>query len=256
MVDERNNGLHLTKMMAETFQTGAGIEIVSGIQHTTWIQQMVKTLDRLYRANKTASENNLNTWEFAIEISDLLECGISRQTLREMVLLGWVCHQREITLPNLQQREFQNEAAFAFSERSCFMITAEGENQFCDFLKSCEMNRLDSASSGHPAAETKRPTWDGNLRELRLGNTVVKRFKWPAAIQFAVLERFEDLGWPSRITNPLPDKPNICPKRRLHDAIKCLNQRKENELIRFRGDGTGQGVLVQVATFREHAEDE
>ncbi len=100
-------------------------------------------------------------------------------------------------------------------------------------------------------SRVEKPVWDNNLLELRVGNVIVKKFKWPAAVQFAVLEKFEELGWPNRISNPLPEKPNCCPKRRLHDAIKCLNQRMENDLIRFRGDGTGNGVLVQINAEKE-----
>ena len=31
--------------------------------------------------------------------------------------------------------------------------------------------------------------------------------------------------------------------RRLSDTIKCLNRKQMNELIHFRGDGTGEGVI-------------
>ena len=91
-----------------------------------------------------------------------------------------------------------------------------------------------------------KPVWDRERRELRFGDIVVKRFKWPAENQELVLDAFEDLGWPTRIDNPLKEHPTICPKRRLHDTLKCLNRKQVNALIKFRGDGTGLGVLLEI----------
>lgn len=56
-----------------------------------------------------------------------------------------------------------------------------------------------------------------------------------------------------RIDDPLPPVFDIEPKRRLHDTIKSLNRHQKNRLIRFKGDGTGQGIrweLVTAATGR------
>ena len=90
------------------------------------------------------------------------------------------------------------------------------------------------------------PVWDRTKRELRIGDRVVKQFKWPAENQERVLDAFQSKGWPSRIDDPLLPRPDICPKRRLHDTLKCLNRKQANELIKFRGDGTGLGVLLEL----------
>ena len=90
------------------------------------------------------------------------------------------------------------------------------------------------------------PVWDKKRRELRLGDVIVKRFKWPATNQERILQAFQEEGWPVKIIDPLPPHPGICPKRRLHDTIKCLNRRQINGSLKFRGDGTGQGVLVEI----------
>ena len=46
----------------------------------------------------------------------------------------------------------------------------------------------------------------------------------------------------SRIDDPLPPQAEQDSKRRLSDTIKCLNNKQINELIRFHGDGTGEGI--------------
>ncbi len=207
--------------------------------------QMLAALEKLEGAFQCAIHGDVDIWEFAIEISDFKQLGISRMSLRQMVAHGWVEHQREISLPKLSERLFQEEATYSFSDRSCFIITDAGRRQIGIFSGGCAAVGAEEYSQAPANSEPPlRPTWDSNRRELRLGDVLVKKFKWPATVQFIVLQQFEQLGWPSRISDPLPPADNICPKRRLHDAIKCLNQRMENELIRFRGDGTGTGVLV------------
>jgi hypothetical protein len=69
-------------------------------------------------------------------------------------------------------------------------------------------------------------------------------------MQEAILMALEEEHWPPRIDDPLPGHPNHLPKRRLHDTIKSLNRNQKNNLIRFMGDGTGEGIrweLIPVA---------
>ena len=107
-------------------------------------------------------------------------------------------------------------------------------------------SKRDSSTVTPPAAPYPTPCWDRQLRELRIVNVVVKRFRWPAENLEQVLDAFEEEGWPSHIDDPLRPDPKICPKRRLHDTLKCLNRKQINEVIKFRGDGTGQGVLLEI----------
>ena len=91
-----------------------------------------------------------------------------------------------------------------------------------------------------------KPVWDREKRELRLDGKVIKRFKWPAGNQERVLNAFEDQGWPMFISDPLDIDPKICPKRRLHDTLKCLNRKQLSKSVKFRGDGTGKGVKLDI----------
>jgi hypothetical protein len=87
------------------------------------------------------------------------------------------------------------------------------------------------------------PKWDAQRHELFFHDQIVKRFRWPAENQEAVLNAFEEEGWPSRIDDPIPQQSEMDPKRRLADTIKCLNRNHHSAILRFRGDGTGEGVL-------------
>ncbi len=66
---------------------------------------------------------------------------------------------------------------------------------------------------------------------------------------------FEEEGWPHRIYDPLPPKGETNPKIRLHETIKWLNRNRENPLLRFLGDGTGEGLCwepVAISTLGLH----
>lgn len=86
---------------------------------------------------------------------------------------------------------------------------------------------------GINAPTTIRPVWDANLRELRFGDVVCKRFKRTAKNQEAVLSAFQEDSWSPRIDSPvLADK--------LHETIHALNESLVG--LRFSADGSGQGI--------------
>ena len=76
-----------------------------------------------------------------------------------------------------------------------------------------------------------------------LGGRIVKRYRVPSPNQEAILAAFQEEGWPHHIDDPLSPLPDQCPKERLHSTIKYLNASQANRLIRFRGDGTGEGIV-------------
>ncbi len=89
---------------------------------------------------------------------------------------------------------------------------------------------------------SSQPCWNSCDRTLRVGDDVVKHFKWRAANQEAILNAFEEEGWPPRVDDPLPPQVDQDAKRRLSDTIKGLNKKQIQQLIRFHGDGTGEGI--------------
>jgi hypothetical protein len=95
------------------------------------------------------------------------------------------------------------------------------------------------------------PRWDAQRRELTIAGHVVKRFRLPAPNQESILTAFEEEGWPLRILDPLPPKFEMDCKRRLHETIKTLNRHHMVKIIRFCGDGTGQGVLWEWTEDRD-----
>ena len=93
-------------------------------------------------------------------------------------------------------------------------------------------------------ARRPKPTWDSNLRELRVGSLVIKRFRQPAPNQVTVLASFQELRWCRRIDDPLTGNSDCEPKRRLRDTVFALNRHHitRNVLV-FEADGTGTGII-------------
>ena len=86
------------------------------------------------------------------------------------------------------------------------------------------------------------PYWDAEYRELRVGQCVIKEYRVPSPNQEAILVAFQEEGWPHHIHDPLTPQRDVEPKCRLHDTIKRLNRLHKERLIRFHGNGTGEGV--------------
>ncbi len=84
------------------------------------------------------------------------------------------------------------------------------------------------------------PHWDGNA--LWFAGLLVKEFARGAVDQKAILSAFQEEGWPPRIDDPMPGKPGKNSHRRLHNAINNLHRRMVYRVIKFRGDGTGEGI--------------
>jgi hypothetical protein len=94
------------------------------------------------------------------------------------------------------------------------------------------------------AGRPQLPTWDADVRELRVGNLVIKRFRQPARNQVIVLASFQELRWPCRIDDPLTGNSGIEPKRRLRDTVFALNRCHINKkVLVFEADGTGTGFI-------------
>ena len=102
------------------------------------------------------------------------------------------------------------------------------------------------AVTGQQSHHGAWPHWDKNRRTFLVGEHLVKRFRVPSPNQESVLDAFQEEGWPVSIDDPLSPVPDLSPKRRLRDTIKCLNTNQFSRLIRFHGDGTGQRVMWEL----------
>lgn len=211
-------------------------------------------IEMLWKAHCYAVDAGAGVWDFAVELEEFHRERISSSELRWLLARGCVQHGTEIATSK-GRRVFRLHKLQSFSAASCFVITDIG----IALAESCKLTekfdlRCVSSFELPPRATPSRalkldsdscgiPLWDPLRRELWIDGRLVKQLRRPAINQQMILDNFQAEEWPHKIYNPIPLRPAICPKRCLHDAIKCLNRGHLSPAIRFSGDGSGCGVL-------------
>lgn len=198
----------------------------------------VTALRLLMEAYDCAKELRRNVWDFAVEIEELKNVGCTSSEFRWLVCKEIVAHAREIPPANSEQRAFEPCRGLVFNRNTCFALTEAG----VQLARGIVGGQLEATPRVDGISLRSRPTWDHDLQELRVGKIIVKQFKVPAENQERILSAFEEEEWPVRIDDPLPPRSHQLPKRRLHDTINSLNRNQKESLIRFLGDGRGEGV--------------
>jgi hypothetical protein len=141
-------------------------------------------------------------------------------------------HVLETTPTGQRHRTFRGTRRLVAAETSALVLTFAGA-EAARALLECPA----TAADGLPL-----PCYDADRRELRLGDAVVKRYRQPAPDQELVLVSFEEQGWPPRIDDPLPLRPEVVPDEHRRQTIKNLNHWQLRPLLHFRADGTGTGI--------------
>jgi hypothetical protein len=211
-------------------------------------------LSLLWRGFEYARDLDAKTWEFAVDCNALYQAGMSAIDLRWLIARGYI-QSAPNSVPSGGQAPFADKRLSFESHKVSFILTNLGVELASEVLSPKVKSHLPipseramiSPAAGcttvAPSLAKPTPTWDRDRKELRCGESVIKRFRWAAVNQETILMAYEEEGWPIRIDDPLPQKLNHDPKSRLHDTIKCLNRNHEKRLIHFSGDGTGEGVL-------------
>jgi hypothetical protein len=205
------------------------------------LSRLLPALSALGEARTAGKSLALASWEFALEAEQLRRAGLTGTDLRWLICRGYVEHAQELTRRGAGRRFFRRLSHLGIPARCCVVLTAKGGQVFRRLTAGTaaaqhEMRRQTASSS-------EIPHWDARLRQLTWRGSLVKEFRLPAPNQEAILTAFEEEGWPARVDDPLPGTAGLDPKVRLHDAIKGLNHCQLHPLLRFRGDGTGKGVV-------------
>jgi hypothetical protein len=217
-------------------------------------------IEVLYRARQYAENTRRDVWDFAVEASVLQRYGLTSADLRWLVCKGFVLHGSELSRPGSSIRSFRQQDGLSFESTTCFVLTDAGlrfasaiapaSRSFCDLQAACQTAPAARAAqngvSQSPSGNVKVPNcprWDSDSRELWYLDRLVKQFRVPSPNQEIVIMSFEEEGWPTGIDDPLPHHVDRDPKQRLHDTIRSLNRNQKHRLLKFKGNGTGQGVI-------------
>jgi hypothetical protein len=206
-----------------------------------------RAYDLLQDAFRRAAELQIDVWQFAVELAELCGAGVTHTDLRWLVARGYAQSGSERLDVAAPLRLFRRATSLSFPDNTCFILTAKGAE-----ARGTGLNAEGTRPTGSPEVPSgcSLPQWDRERRRLLWRGRVVKEFRVPAPNQELILSAFEEEQWPPRIDDPLPLCPEMDAKDRLHEAIKSLNRRRLCKGLRFRGDGSGRGILWVSAGAR------
>jgi hypothetical protein len=211
-------------------------------------EMLRKGLAILWRAYHYSRDLNTDSQEFAVSHACLYRAGLTPVDLRWLLARGFV----QIMSPKANS-ERAPDLQLQGKGRVGLVLTNSGVGLAKRLFQKTNQTNLHSAPSAMGPAHadhsdeaaklaTQKPHWDRERKELRYRGLIVKQFRWSAVNQETILMAFEEDDWAARIDDPLPQNLNQDPKQRLHDTIKCLNRNHKKRIIRFSGDGTGEGI--------------
>lgn len=214
---------------------------LNGFPTRDFLSEIRPGIVELLTSFECARSVECDVWDFAVEIRRLRKAGLAENEFRWLVFKEYVDHARELTGSKVNGRQFRQTGNLSFTRRTCFVLTEVGV-----LFARTVLSQIPAKPSIFPIVAKGEPTWDPYRRELRIDEHVVKRFRCSAKNQERILASFEEEGWPHRIDDPIPPKPDQNQSQRLRDAICSLNKHQQSRLIRFRGDGSGRGVVWEL----------
>lgn len=191
----------------------------------------------LRESTELSRRKQIEPWQYAVEITELYSLGAGEDDLARLVAAGLAQHGIETTIGVTRPRTFIP-GGCTFGPKSCMVLSHDG------IVVMKEAGIENKKADGQIQL---KPIWNAEKNELRLAGQLVKRFRWHAPNQERLITAFAEGGWPEKIDDPLPRDEMVDAKRRLHDTIKCLNRRHVQDIMRFHGDGSGQGVIWRIS---------
>lgn len=256
---------------------GAGEALARGAGEIALPDRVFRALSALLESHDYARDLGCDPWDFAVELSALRRLGATNGDCRWLAGKKFVLHAVELTMPGEPVRTFRQGGVLMFGKRTCLVLTESGEQFARKHAREAPPARLaaygisqaapmsDGAVSvagpallsaaqaagtnGDLLEQSLKPVWDRDRQQLRVGKKIVKEYKVPAANQEVILAAFQEEHWPPRIDDPLPPHPDQDPKRRLHDTINSLNRNQRQSLLKFLGDGSGQGIRWEFTSL-------
>ena len=194
-------------------------------------ERVCTALETLLEGHQYAEQSGSDYWEFSVDALELKAHGLNKRDFRWLACMELV----HVAEQNGSSRHLWSREEFCSSANATDGVT---------FILTEVGATLARRVIGHDRRgnRARGPNWDCLLRELRVNGQLVKRYKVPSPNQERVIRTFHEEGWPLRIDDPLPQDTDQDPKKRLNETIKSLNRHQSRRLIRFHGDGTGEGV--------------
>jgi hypothetical protein len=192
----------------------------------------------LLEAHAYARDLGCDVWEFAMDVGTLRRQGMTDNQLRWLLMKDYLAQAVERTRPDAARRSFRPIASPRLREGAWLVLSAAGV--------AFAAAQLHCPGLNHAPRANGTPVWNAAVRELRLGEVIVKCFKQPAPNQELILDALQEEAWPPRIDDPLPPAAGQDGKRRLHSTIANLNHYQQTPLLQFHGGGNGKSICWRL----------
>jgi len=96
--------------------------------------EVQRVLAHLHKAHEFALDVQLDIWQFAEPLQNLVEMGAMEPALRWLVLKGYAEHAQELTTFRETDRRFRPSMNVSFAPRTCFVLTAAGADLAANLL--------------------------------------------------------------------------------------------------------------------------
>jgi hypothetical protein len=240
---------HHVLFLESGIMKGHSRDELSSVLEDRFGPSLQRALGLLLEAYDYAQAVQRNLWDFAVEIEMLRAEGATNIALRLLMHTGYIELATESTRPEARQRSFRRTGNL-ITPQTCLVLTKRGADLVRKLSLADKGNRAwtvqrlpyDRKESGQQNA----PRWDSSCRALWARGHLVKQFRQPAPCQELILASFEEEQWPPHIDDPLPPTADHDPKRRLHETVTNLNRYHNVSVIRFQGDGHGQGIRWEM----------
>jgi hypothetical protein len=202
--------------------------------------QLKAALKILLEAHDYSTTAAGDPWQFAVELAELRQVGLTNSDVRLLECHGYLDHAVEQTQVGHAERAFRPTANLALSDKSCFVLKAAAVSvvrQEIEFYSLVHPAPRPTGANDKVQQDQDHPSWDKKSRTLSWRGKLVKRFRLDAANQQAVLEAFEEQGWAHCILVVMPADGAVASKERLHDTLKNLN-RSVKPHLRFNQAGS------------------
>lgn len=213
----------------------------------------IEAMHYLLKAHNFALQLDVGTWDFAVELDFLRRLKIDSSELRWLVGAGLLQQAEEITAPGDSRRVFDHVGFLSFDSNTCFVLTELGvavaamiRDHRSEYGRPQMLQSLARQGEDSLTVLGEKPEWHSDRQQLYFAGKLVKEFRLPSPNQTAILAAFEEEAWPPHIDDPLPQCPVVGPKERLRYTIKSLNKHQKHRLLRFRGDGRGEGICWEA----------
>src|SRR5687767_6747549 len=97
-----------------------------------------RALDHLQRAADLAAAKGVAIWQFAVEVDDLLEMGLTRLDIRWLVSQGLIQHGYEVESNQSGQRDFVPESMGSIRDTSCFVLAQQPADTMADLRSNAK----------------------------------------------------------------------------------------------------------------------